>query len=166
MGFKVHGNLAVEDRCAPYREDECTCPNPLQTNDYSRARSPIPLPDWMKQLLWKKQHQENNERAAKSTSNATRALDIVLYGDSITEFWTGTALGLLRLSLKDSRAEYEDLLRDTDAPLYGLGLGIAGDFCTNLLYRILNGELPADLNPTLIWILIGSNVSFLLSSYR
>ena len=155
--FKAHGNLSPDDRCASYREDECACPNPLHPNNYS----PIRLPDMIKQTLWKKQHQVNIDRAAKSTSKATaRTPDLVLYGDSITEFWTGTALGLGRLLLKDSRAVYEDLLRNTEAPLYGLGLGISGDLCTNLLYRIQNGELPADLNPTMIRILIGSNVSF------
>jgi hypothetical protein len=50
------GYLPPEDRCASYREDECTCPNPFNPNDYSRARLPVPLPDTIKQILWKKQH--------------------------------------------------------------------------------------------------------------
>lgn len=152
------GNLPPEGRCASYREDECTCPNPFNPNDYSRARLPVPIPDKIKQILWRKQHQVNIDRAAKS-AKATRTLDLVLYGDSITEFWTGSALGLGLIGLKGNRKVYEDLFRNADAPLYGLGLGISGDFCTNLLFRIQNGELPSDMHPSLIWISIGSNVS-------
>jgi lysophospholipase L1-like esterase len=159
---KEQGNLSPEGRCASYREDECTCPNPLNPNDYSRATLPVPLPDTIKQFLWKKQHKVNIDSAVKSTK-ATRTPDLVLYGDSITEFWTGTALGIGLPSLKDSRKVYEDLLRNIDHTLYGLGLGISGDYCTNLLYRIQNGELTSDMNPSMIWLLIGSNVSLFIS---
>jgi len=38
-----------------------------------------------------------------------------------------------------------------------LPLGIAGDKCPELLWRIQNGEMPEDLNPKIWWILIGIN---------
>jgi hypothetical protein len=160
---KEQGNLSPEDRCSSYRGgEECTCPNPLNPNSRTPVR--LPLPDMIRQFLWREQHKANIDRAVKS-KKARRTPDLVLYGDSITEFFTGTALSFPLPTLKDNIKVYEDLLRNTDNTLYGLGLGISGDICTNLLYRIQNGELPSDMNPSMIWLLIGSNVSLLFSFF-
>jgi lysophospholipase L1-like esterase len=41
--------------------------------------------------------------------------------------------------------------------IVGLPLGIAGDRCNNLLFRLQHGELANNLNPKVWWILIGTN---------
>jgi len=43
-----------------------------------------------------------------------------------------------------------------DLSLNALPLGIAGDRTVDLLWRIRNGEMPEELNPSIWWILIGT----------
>jgi lysophospholipase L1-like esterase len=52
---------------------------------------------------------------------------------------------------------YDALFRSADAPLRGLALGIAGDRCTQLLYRLDHGEIPSGLHAKAFWVLIGTN---------
>jgi lysophospholipase L1-like esterase len=52
---------------------------------------------------------------------------------------------------------YNKLFRNPDAPVRGLALGIAGDRCTQLLYRLDHHEIPSTLHPKAFWVLIGTN---------
>jgi lysophospholipase L1-like esterase len=45
-----------------------------------------------------------------------------------------------------------DLFQD-----HAVVLGLSGDRCKHLLYRLQNGEMPDSLNPAAWWILIGTN---------
>jgi hypothetical protein len=39
----------------------------------------------------------------------------------------------------------------------GITLGIAGDTSPNILWRIMNGEMPNDFNPKVWWLVLGMN---------
>lgn len=96
-----------------------------------------------------------NVAAAMSKSD----IDVLLIGDSITEGWHGTSRGheIARAQgAADIFAKHFDGA-GTDAKYEGLALGISGDTSPNLLWRLQNGELPDELNPKVIWLLIGTN---------
>ncbi len=48
---------------------------------------------------------------------------------------------------------YEDFMYEVD----GLNFGISGDCTENILWRVLNGELPDGFNPAVIFIQVGTN---------
>jgi len=82
-------------------------------------------------------------------------LDVVFLGDSIMEEWNGKWLGNYNTRFQDIPGVFHKYFQGDD--LKGLALGIAGDKCPELLWRIQNGELPQELNPNIFWILIGTN---------
>ena len=106
----------------------------------------------------RKQYEKNVEVAEAEVDNPKDDLDLLLLGDSVVEFFTGSAIGVDLFPAQ--RLAYKKLLRGKkDGDVYGLALGVSGDRCPNLLFRVLNGELPAKLDPPIIWMVIGLNVS-------
>ena len=119
----------------------CRCKSPLLPRSKGKADSP-----------WGKAHERNNKLAA-NTNN--RKLDVAFLGDSITEHWIGTSVGML-----DSRfAPVAQVFEETfvNGTYQGVALGISGDLCPELLWRLQNGELPSTLNPPVLWLLMGAN---------
>jgi lysophospholipase L1-like esterase len=125
---------------------------------------------------WQETFQQNLDRIAlweaiNSASAAQAKLDVVFLGDSITEHWVGTDLsvskpqrwsGNVRVfqSLFGNVASLTEAAsnRSPTTNLLGMAMGISGDRCPNLLYRVQNGELlPLSLQPSMFWILIGTN---------
>ena len=139
---------------------------------------------------WKRASKLNKEliddyisinRDSHDNNGKSHMLDIVFYGDSITEQWNGRWMGNAMKSkesiktifhtyfdplanMQDSHKSFED--NGTEANddieeidrLKGLSLGIAGDRTSNLLYRIqAGGELPNELDSKVFWLLIGTN---------
>ena len=88
-------------------------------------------------------------------------LDVVLLGDSIMEHWQGTDFATPSKSWNGAADLYQQLFRkedDSTTSVRGLALGVAGDRCSNLLYRLRRGgELADNLQPAVWWILIGTN---------
>jgi hypothetical protein len=156
-------------------DEDCHCPDPFE---------PLPRrfpTSWA--LPWSKAFQRNLDLIA-STAVATVAAstaaqegitetlaeyhdldnyDVVILGDSITEGWMGTLVGSPMEHLKDLPTIYEELFASTQPQLspghtgsvHGLALGIAGDFTSHLLYRLLHGE--AAVLAKVYWITIGIN---------
>lgn len=117
------------------------------------------------------------------TSETNRKLDVVFYGDSITEGWRGTQFGHPRDRVEGAEKVFESFFsKGSGGDFDGLALGISGDtvstytspLCrlvpifslasnnnfaqtSNLLWRIQNGELPSRLRPRVFWLLIGTN---------
>ncbi len=88
----------------------------------------------------------------ESNVNNTRAnaanINVIFYGDSITEGWGITAPALWNQHY---------------APLGAANYGIGGDLVQNLLWRVMNGELDdVNLRPRLVVLLIGICVVILL----
>eukprot|EP00977_Amphora_coffeiformis_P022181 scaffold10570_cov176-Amphora_coffeaeformis.AAC.31 len=133
----------------------------LQGSLPAQGKCRNPLTPWDKTAaemkLWKPTFERNKELVRQSISHDSRPLDVVLFGDSITEHWLGTDLGKAKGNYQDIVPVYEAFFRSESAPLHGLALGIGGDRCPNLLYRIMQGEMPDELQSKIFWILIGTN---------
>lgn len=107
---------------------------------------------------WQNAAAQNLDYIANATATNERHLDVVLVGDSIVEHWHGTDLGEPVDRYANNVAVYNQLFNlQAGADISGLALGIGGDRCSQLLYRLQNGEMPTTLQPELWWILVGTN---------
>jgi lysophospholipase L1-like esterase len=89
--------------------------------------------------------------------SAPSDLDVVILGDSITEHLAGTELGQVEETWERHSAVFNRLFtKHGGGDVEGLALGIGGDACAQLLYRLQNGELTPTLRPKVWWILIGT----------
>jgi lysophospholipase L1-like esterase len=90
---------------------------------------------WMSVQSW-------NERAARLAQQSRKGgVDVLFFGDSITERWAGPGAAVWR-------ARYE--------PLKAANYGIGGDTTQNALWRLMNGELDG-LDPKAVVVMIGTN---------
>eukprot|EP00884_Botryococcus_braunii_P009073 jgi/Botrbrau1/18167/Bobra.53_1s0036.1 len=86
-------------------------------------------------------------------SDRAQGWDLVFYGDSITENWSGYSTG----RLWTPTTGIPDVFNRYFGSQYRAGiLGIAGDQAYNLLWRMENGEMPARA-PRVVVLLIGTN---------
>jgi len=131
--------------CLNSKENLCRCANPLR---------PIPRSE---HDGFKSGHRVNTQMAL--TSPASGNWDVVFYGDSITEGWKGTSYGIPKEQKLDNYKVFESLFggEESQSKLSGLALGISGDRCPHLLWRLQHGELPPSLRAKVFWILIGTN---------
>ena len=88
--------------------------------------------DW-----WKKRHAQKVKEA-----KGAEQVDLLFLGDSITHGWEGAG--------KSTWDKYY-------AGRKALNLGYGGDRTQHLNWRLLNGELPANVNPKVAVIMIGTN---------
>ena len=134
------GSLESPDRCIPSRRDVCHCANPIMAAP-GKGRS------------WNDTFYRNLDLVQQED----RGLDVVLLGDSITEHWLGTDLGVPYKSWRGQQRQYVSLFYKSEGgQLDGLALGIGGDRTPNVLYRLLNGHHER-LEPKIWWLLVGTN---------
>lgn len=109
-------------------------------------------PDWAQK--WQVTHKANLERLNQRLA-IQEPLQVVFYGDSITEHWNGVSMG----APADSYSANPSVLQEYFGPHGALALGIAGDRAPQVLARLTpeGGELPAALQPEFVWLLIGTN---------
>jgi lysophospholipase L1-like esterase len=124
-------------------QQPCHCSNPLEPANFTDR------PEWNRGYL-------RNVELAREAVASSRSLDVVLLGDSIIEFWQATYKGAPIAMFEGNRVVYQRLFDSRDAPIQGLALGVAGDKCNQLLYRIQNGIIEG-LHPAVFWVLIGTN---------
>ncbi len=126
--------------------DQPRAPRPLPQPGEPVPFEPVPpgKPDepawgyWPKApKAWPPRHQEFLKRTAQG------GIDIVFYGDSITDGFDNPGAG---------RAVWDQYY----APLKAVDYGIGGDTTRQLLYRIAHGELDG-VSPRLIVLMIGTN---------
>lgn len=123
------------------RDKQCVCKNPLSPESREGTRH------------WDRIHHVNKENALSATDD----LDVVFYGDSITEAWFGTKMGYEFPKRKPIHDVFIDLFDSRQSIFTALPLGISGATSPNLAWRLENGEMPKTLNPPVFWILIGNN---------
>lgn len=105
-------------------EHACDCPDPLTPTDRSARRH------------WEQIARDNRERAVANKGN----LDVVFYGDSITEGWLGTSLGLPHGKKKHNQQVFKSKFTvDGGGKYNALALGISGDLVSffNVMIVIL-----------------------------
>jgi lysophospholipase L1-like esterase len=160
------------DRCGALQPSQtCRCLNPvLPVPRLGHLRIPwLPILGRLRNR-WFEAFQRNLKLIADTVSTAIPGagnLDVVLLGDSITEHWLGTELGMKEQTWSEHFQVYQELFQseNNNDAVSGLALGIGGDNAPHLLYRMLNGEMAelnstaasAALQPAVWWILIGTN---------
>ena len=107
-----------------------------QRRKFKVSDATIPRPR-MERANWKKRHQDKVKEA-----RAAKKVDLLFVGDSITHAWEGAG--------KETWEKYY-------APRNALNLGFGGDRTQHLLWRLLNGELPENVDPKVAVIMIGTN---------
>jgi len=125
------------------KEKNCQCLSPL----IPQARVPNFPQYWER---WDATFARNQGLATNSSNP-----DVVMIGDSITEHWLGTDLGEQNPNDMQVKKIFDKLFVNGD--VHGLALGLAGDRCPQLLYRLKWGEMPDSLQPKIWWLLIGTN---------
>ncbi|MFT5106344.1 MAG: arylsulfatase A-like enzyme/lysophospholipase L1-like esterase [Pseudoalteromonas tetraodonis] len=103
---------------------------------YKVSDATIPRPR-LDQAWWKKRHQEK----IKEARNA-KQVDLLFLGDSITHGWEG-----------QGKQTWEKYYAGRNA----LNLGYGGDRTQHLNWRLLNSELPENVNPKVAVVMIGTN---------
>lgn len=107
---------------------------------------------------WQNAAGKNLDYIDNATATNERHLDLVIVGDSLVEHWHGTDLGEPAPDFANNVDVFSQLFNlQAGAKISGLALGISGDRCSQLLYRLQNGEMPTTLQPELWWIVIGTN---------
>ena len=77
---------------------------------------------------------------------------------SSVEHLTGLDLGYTGGAWKGNKLAFDKIFNPhLGGKLNGVALGIGGDRIANLLYRLQNGEAPAEFHPRVWWIVIGTN---------
>ena len=140
------------------KPENCKCrQNP--TEAYLRMNNKDP----QFEKAWNTTFNRNKKQAAvgaeKDDKDNNKIHDVVLYGDSITEHWQGTSkTNADNSDWQDIHEVFKEKFTSAGGGrVEGLALGIGGDRCSQLLYRLQNGELPLELNAKVFWILIGIN---------
>lgn len=120
----------------------CQCADPqIPTTNESRMHA------W-----WKKAFQRNQEQLIPFLeTNST--VELMLMGDSITELWLGTVFGIPSPKYIDIPEVFKGIFSNKST----VAMGISADKSPYLLHRIQNGEVPLELNVSVVWVLIGTN---------
>eukprot|EP00584_Thalassiosira_punctigera_P019308 CAMPEP_0172552348 /NCGR_PEP_ID=MMETSP1067-20121228/44384_1 /TAXON_ID=265564 ORGANISM="Thalassiosira punctigera, Strain Tpunct2005C2" /NCGR_SAMPLE_ID=MMETSP1067 /ASSEMBLY_ACC=CAM_ASM_000444 /LENGTH=487 /DNA_ID=CAMNT_0013340311 /DNA_START=115 /DNA_END=1578 /DNA_ORIENTATION=+ len=86
------------------------------------------------------------------------SLDVVFIGDSLTEQRQGTMMGKPVTDFDGIKEVFDKTFtKDKGGDFNGIALGISGDTSANLLWRLMNGEMPYGLTPKVWWLGIGLN---------
>lgn len=88
-----------------------------------------------------KKNPERHEGFLKDIKAKNGKIDIVFYGDSITDGWRGNG---------------KDAFKEHFEPLHTINLGIGGDRTQHLIWRMQNGELDG-YTPKVMMLMIGTN---------
>jgi len=85
-------------------------------------------------------------------------LDVVFIGDSITEQRQGTSLGKPVEDFTGIKEVFrKSYSKEKGGDFNGIAMGVAGDTAPNLLWRLMNGEMPYGLTPKVWWVGVGVN---------
>lgn len=83
-------------------------------------------------------------------------VDVVFLGGNTTETLVARVLGRKNQNQDNIKQYFEGKFdKSKGADYNALALGIHGDTSANILWRILNGELPQNLKPKLFWLTMG-----------
>ncbi|PNC86327.1 hypothetical protein CXT97_07525 [Akkermansia muciniphila] len=95
--------------------------------------TPLPReqPQW-----WRKQYEQQVEQIKNNPCG------VLFLGDSITDYW---------------KREGKSIWEKAFSPYHPCNFGISGDQTTNLIYRITDSGIPAQTDPKLCIVMIGTN---------
>jgi hypothetical protein len=178
-------DLILVDANISVNNNSCPCSNP--THPIAPTQPEEWRIGWNRTVQRNKMLVQNEIRKHHHHHHLSSVLDVVLIGDSITEHWLGTDLGVLEEAWTPHDHLYHELFRggnhhpnkhhhdyQLNASFRGLALGVAGDCVTNVLQRLMdrtNGDIHhlfmmtrngtkgiiIDNSKTVWWILVGTN---------
>lgn len=141
----------VDHWCIDGSDDKCKCTDPLDPEDAAEKVS------------WMKAH-KLNKRNIKAWLNDGVDVDVAFVGDALAEFWAGRVRGNENgeipglgkgPALKSQMvAKLFKRFFNKDKLIKGIPLGIAGDMSTNILWRLMHGEMDG-LYPKVWWVMTG-----------
>lgn len=132
--------------CTEEKVHDCQCRHPYQANKPKNFDA-----QW-------DQINTINLATVKAHIDSHARTDVAILGDSIIEHFNGHDLGYGGGKWKANRKVFEKLFTKANGgKVDGVAMGIGGDRIQNLLYRLQNGEAPAQFHPKVWWILIGTN---------
>jgi len=133
--------------CLDGSNDQCTCEDPLTP---VKKLAPIWLHAFDKNIA-------DIETAVEKWGEDPGNLDVVFLGENIVEYWAGRSIGSITSTFTKKVEEKFQSVFGKDGKFKVLPLGLAGDMVPNLLWRIQNGEIPANLHPKVWWLVLGVN---------
>lgn len=141
-------------------DDTCTCDDPL-----------VPLAR-DEHLSWTVGVRKNQEliqqllRQQKAVSSASRVAgtgpqrspDVAILGESVVEAMSGRWMGQTRSpGMVQLQTMFQNSFQQPNSTITGVALGMAGDACPNVLWRLMHTELPAGFEPRVWWLSLGMN---------
>jgi len=103
-------------------------------------------------------NEDDNDIWHRRLIESDHELDVVFLGDAMTEQRQGTSMGKPVIDFAGMKEVFEKTFtKDKGGDFNGIAMGIAGDTSNNLLWRLMNGEMPWNLNPKVWWVSIGIN---------
>eukprot|EP00884_Botryococcus_braunii_P000559 jgi/Botrbrau1/10503/Bobra.0133s0103.1 len=100
---------------------------------------------------WMQLHRKLCEEVASADTSS--GWDVIFLGDSITESWRGTFMGMSWGAFKRIPPVWDEHFEKYNAHV----LAISGDQTSHLMWRIMNGELPRKKHPKVIVLHTGTN---------
>lgn len=144
----------------------CHCHDPETPHEYDEEQ-------WLNAVYLNRNRVQDSIIGLNLRKNETnQKFDIVFFGDSIMEHWSGSRYGEPEESLVEEKNVFESFFTLSGNGSYdGVAFGISGDTSPNLLWRLQNGELPShidsstedneesfhELKSKVWWLLIGTN---------
>mmetsp|Transcript_26498 Transcript_26498/g.43761 ORF Transcript_26498/g.43761 Transcript_26498/m.43761 type:complete len:697 (-) Transcript_26498:81-2171(-) len=170
----------VDHWCVRGDNDSCRCEDPLEPSPRSEFKSwnAAHKANVAEVNLYRALFGESPAMVDEQLGRARPKIDVAFLGESVVEAMDGRWLGkhiIGSFQRKQQQQEgpeekkkksglpminetFEKLFRkDKGGELEGVALGIAGDTTSNVLWRIMNDEMPYDFNPKVWWLVLGMN---------
>jgi len=142
----------VDHWCLEGGNEKCRCEDPLIPSQKKQYRN------------WQTAHEQNIDLIRSAFSDADDdfyfqdLVDVVFIGENIVEAWAGRSISFNTTFTIDVKNKFDQVFQKSRGGKFnGLPLGIAGDTTANVLWRIQNGEMPDYLNPSVWWLVLGTN---------
>eukprot|EP00574_Skeletonema_japonicum_P000415 CAMPEP_0201739028 /NCGR_PEP_ID=MMETSP0593-20130828/45561_1 /ASSEMBLY_ACC=CAM_ASM_000672 /TAXON_ID=267983 /ORGANISM="Skeletonema japonicum, Strain CCMP2506" /LENGTH=715 /DNA_ID=CAMNT_0048233265 /DNA_START=5 /DNA_END=2152 /DNA_ORIENTATION=+ len=172
----------VDHWCVRGDNDSCRCEDPLEPSPRSEFKSWVAAhkANVAEVNLYRALFGENPSMVDEELGGgrARPKIDVAFLGESVVEAmdgrWLGKhIIGSFRKNKQQQQQEGEEkkkeelpmihetfeklFCKDKGGELEGVALGIAGDTTSNVLWRIMNDEMPYDFNPKVWWLVLGMN---------
>jgi len=132
----------IDHWCIKGDNDSCRCADPLQ------PQSRLEFKSWGKAA-------KQNIKTVKALEGKT--VDVAFLGESLVEEMDGRWMGREPQNLAKIAKIFRKHFTKELGDIEGVALGIAGDTSSNVLWRLLNGEMPDSFQPKIWWLSLGMN---------
>lgn len=133
----------VDHWCITGGDEKCRCEDPLHA-----------VPKMSRK--WMQTHEADTAMIRSLSSK--HDIDVVFVGQSVVEVLNGRIRGTDMVRNEyfgNVRHAFAKRFQDDNASIKGVALGMTGDHSANVLWRLLNGELPDDFDPPIWWVVVG-----------